>query len=58
MHSRIRLVLARRILSFEQAPAAAKELISLIQVFYQNFSISLAVHFIIWKAEDLVKQMS
>jgi hypothetical protein len=49
MHSYIRLVLARRILSFEQAPAAAKELISLIQVFYQNLSIGLVLHFIIWK---------
>jgi len=49
MHSYIRLVLARRILSFEQAPAAEKELISLIQVFYQNLSIGLGLHFIIWK---------
>ena len=49
MHSYIRLVLARRILSFEQAPAAEKELISLIQVFYQNLSIGLVLHFIIWK---------
>lgn len=49
MHSYIRLVLARRILSFEQAPAAAKKLISLIQVFYQNLSIGLVLHFIIWK---------
>ena len=58
MHSCIRLILARRILSFEQVPAAAKEPISLKQVFYQNLSIGLAVHFIIWKAGDLVKQMS
>ena len=49
MHSYIRLVLARRILSFEQAPAAAKKLMSLIQVFYQNLSIGLVLHFIIWK---------